>query len=239
MSSRTPPTPLRALIVDDEPPARRLLRALVEGYTAGVTVVAEADDLDAAAEAVQLSRPDLILLDVNLGGQSGFGLFDRVDLSGAQVVFVTAYTEYAIDALRKEAVDYLVKPINVTQLRGAIARVQARLARAAAVARPRLLSIPYQEGRRLIPHHEICRVEADGSYSRIVMAEGDTLYVVRKIGKLEEDLAGGSFVRCHRSHLVNRRYISRYRAGVLTLTDGTTVVVSRKRAPEVRQLLVE
>lgn len=230
-------TPLRALVVDDEPRARHVLRVALTHYVAGVAVVAEADGLDAAAAAVASARPNLIFLDVDLGGDSGLELFERCDLSAAGVVMVTAYTEYAIAALRREAVDYLVKPVNVVKVREAVSRVRCRLS-PARPARRRMLSVPHDEGRRFVPHDELVLAVADGAYARLHLTDGTELFVARKLGSIERDLASDAFLRCHRSYLANAAHVRAFRGPTLHMTNGLEAPVSRSQAPAVRKTLL-
>lgn len=213
---------LRVLIVDDEAPARRILSKLLMRHCEGTYAVTDAATLEEASVAILANHPDLIFLDVELRGATGFDLLAQVDLRDTQVVFVTAYAEYAVDAFRVAATDYLVKPVEIEQLKATLARVRARAPRA-------LLSLPGTDGRRLVPHDEVVAIEADGSYSTVCMESGERVLVVRKLGQFEGDLAAGRFFRCHRSYLVNLSHLRQVRTGAVELSNGMSVPVSRSR----------
>ena len=211
-----------------------MLRTLLEEYCEGVRVVAEAADVDEAANALTAHHPDVAFLDVELRGPTGLDLLPALAAARVRVVFVTAYAEYAIEALRGRAVDYLVKPIDVDELRAAVGRVRGAGERP--LPEPRL-AVAHGEGRRLLAHRDIVHVEADGSYSTLTLVSGERLLVVRKLGELERDLAGGAFFRVHRSHLVALGHVRLVRNGAVELTDGVRAPVSRNRAAALREAL--
>lgn len=228
--------PLRVLIVDDEAPARRITAKLLTRYCDDVASVAVAADIPEAVAALRLHRPDLVLLDIELREATGFELVGHIDAATTQIVFVTAYTDYAVDAFRVEATDYLVKPLEIEQLRETMARVRERRDRSRGLPPGKKLILPGAEGRRMIAHEHIILLEADGSYTTVVTRDGAQL-VVRKLGQLEDDLAGGGFFRCHRSYVVNVRHVRELRTGSVIMSDGGEVPVSRARRAEINEVL--
>ena len=228
--------PLSVLIVDDEAPARRITAKLLTRYCDDVATVATAADIPGAVEALRVHRPDLVLLDIELRGATGFQLVEHIDASATQIVFVTAYTDYAVDAFRVQATDYLVKPLEIEQLRETMARVRQRRDRSRGLPDGRKLLLPGAEGRRMLTHDEIVYLEADGSYTAIVCA-GESILVVRKLGQLEDDLASEGFFRCHRSYVINLRHVRRLRPGSVVMSTGAEVPVSRARRTEINEVL--
>ena len=224
--------PLRALVVDDEGPARRVLAQLLTRFCEGVSVVGEAASRAEATRLLAAARPDVVFLDVELGEGTGFDLLAETPLGEAQVVFVTAYADYAVRAFRVAATDYLVKPIELAELRASLERVRARAHRAAASRGP-TLSVPHANGQRVLPTARIVSVRAEGSYSLLRLAGGETLLVTRKLGVLEAELPAGEFLRVHRSHLVNLAWVKVVRRGDVLLGDGGSVPISRGTAREV------
>ena len=201
--------PLQVLIVDDERLARRSVRsALAE--VGGVAVAGEAGSVDAAAEQVRTAHPDVILLDVQMRGETGFDLLDRLD-APVQVVFVTAYDEHAVRAFEVNALDYLLKPVDPDRLAEALQR-----ARTAETALPENDATDpkgfryddlffYEEGRRprFIRIREIVFVEASGNYTTLHLTDGTTALTSTTLSAWTDRLPRAHFARIHRSTIVN------------------------------------
>ena len=234
----TPPTrALRALVVDDEGPARRILTRMLTEFCDGVQVVGEAGDIASARRRLEATRPDVIFLDIDLWAGTGFDLVpEAATAAGAppspQVVFVTAYAEYALQAFRVAAVDYLVKPIELPLLRESVRRVQEALP-AIPEADAVCVAVQLPEGRRLIPHTHIRRIRADGSYSEVYLMDGEQVYVTRKLGVIAAELPPETHLRVHRSHLVHLGCVRAVCATHLTLDNGEQVPIRRGSAREV------
>ncbi|MFK8058062.1 MAG: LytR/AlgR family response regulator transcription factor [Saprospiraceae bacterium] len=227
---------IRALIVDDEAPARRIMRKLLERYCTDVFVVAEAADIATARQAITVYHPDLILLDVDLRGSTGFKLMEYVNATTTHVVFVTAHADFALRAFKVAATDYLVKPVDIDRLRESIARVRNRMPQDVEGGKGKLL-VPQSQGKRVLSHEEIIRIEADGSYSTIYLSSGEQLLVVRKIGQLNEELLESSLLRIHRSHMINLEHITKVNSAKIEMKDGAEVPVSRNRTHELMERL--
>ena len=236
--TKTDPTApvIRAAVVDDEAPARRLLRKLLSRYCPGVLVVGEAADAAGAEAMLASTRADLLFLDIQLGGASGFSLLERLPETPPFVVFVTAHDTFAVEAFRASAIDYLVKPIVIEQLEDAVARVRRQLSGRIPAAEPSVgarLVVRHREERRVIRGEDIVHVRAEGSYSHVALVSGEVLFVVRKLGSVEEELASGAFFRTHRSHLVNLTHAVAVHRSEVELRDGRRVPITRGRANEV------
>jgi len=243
---------LRTLIVDDERLARRELRRLLESHEA-VAVVAEAANADEAEAAVHEDTPDLLLLDVQMPGDSGFDLLKRLD-AVPHVVFVTAYDEYAIRAFEVNALDYLVKPVEPARLEQAIETVQARAAedgpqavgaddeepRAPLTAEDQVF---VKDGERcwFVQLADVRLFEAAGNYTRLYF-DGEEPLIHRSLSYLEERLDPDRFFRASRQHILNLRWVddvTPWSKGKLkaTLKDGTEVELSRRRSRAFREQL--
>lgn len=238
-------SPLQTLIVDDERLARSELRRLLEPRET-VEVVGEAANADEAEAAIREHDPDLLLLDVQMPGDSGFDLLERLD-AVPHVVFVTAYDEYAIRAFKANALDYLVKPVEPGRLDDAIETVRARAAETtprAAVsgeAEPRRPlraedQVFVKDGERcwFVRLAEVRLFEAAGNYTRLYF-DGETPLIHRSLSYLEDRLDPGRFFRASRQHILNLRWVddvTRWSKGKLkaTLEDGTEVELSRRRS---------
>jgi DNA-binding LytR/AlgR family response regulator len=233
---------IRALIVDDEAPARSELRYLLDRH-ASVEVVGEAAG---AAEALALAKAvhyDVVFLDVQMPGLTGLEAAPlvREQREPPAVVFVTAHPEYAVDAFAVEAFDYLLKPVDPERL----ARVVERLEERAVPQGAPVEKIPVVAGGRteLVDYEAIHYVQADGDYSRVHTYDRSYLCTA-SLGELEEKLPGNRFARIHRSHLVNLgRVAAVKRAGSdrirLALADAakTELDVARRQSRQLRERL--
>ena len=246
MATTNEPGAMRVVIADDEPPARAVLRELLTRR--GVEICAEVDRGDAAVEAIQTLRPDLVFLDVQMPDLDGFEVLARVGPAPAPlVVFVTAYDEFAVRAFEVHALDYLVKPFTDERFEMAFARARGRDSTTAdATAAARLISAAPQVdappghfvvrvGRRtiLIAVDEVDWIEADRYYATLHV-RGQTHLVRESMTSLEARLQPAAFVRIHRSAIVNLRQVRELRRGAtgsveLVLRDGTALEVSRSR----------
>jgi len=243
---------LRTLIVDDERLARRELRRLLEPHN-DVTVVAEAANADEAEAALKEHDPDLLLLDVQMPGDSGFDLLERLD-AVPHVVFVTAYDEYAIRAFEVNALDYLVKPVEPERLERAIETVQQRAAETTPHAvvsegdeSPQTLTADDQvfvkDGERcwFVQLADVRLFEAAGNYTRLYF-DGEEPLIHRSLSYLENRLDPDRFFRASRQHILNLRWVddvTPWSKGKLkaTLEDGTEVELSRRRSRAFREQL--
>lgn len=206
---------LQVLIVDDERLARRSVRGALDDID-GVTVVGEADSVDTAAAQVEAEAPDVVLLDVQMRGETGFDLLDRLD-TAVQVVFVTAYDEYAVRAFEVNALDYLLKPVDPGRLTEALRR-----ARKTDTALPETDEDDpdtfryddlffYEEGRRprFIRIRDIAFIEAAGNYTELHLAGDDAVPLTSTtLSEWEECLPDAHFVRIHRSTIANAEHVT-------------------------------
>jgi two-component system, LytTR family, response regulator len=222
---------VNAVVVDDEPLARAELRRLL-GLLGGVNIVGEAATVDAAAALLARVRADVLLLDIEMPGGTGFDLLERL-ASVPPVIFTTAYDQHAVRAFEVSALDYLLKPIELERLAGALAKVGER-------PRARLF---VRDGARcwLIPLDEVKLVASDGDYVRLLWGEREVL-LARALATLEEQLDPRAFVRANRAELVNVAMVERVTPEpngqlVVELRGGPTVIVSRRQARRLRTTL--
>ncbi len=238
---------MRALIVDDEAPARDRLRRLLRAF-GDVEVVGEARDGESALRCTIELVPDVLFLDVQMPGASGLDVAASLSDPAPAVVFVTAYDRYALQAFDAAAIDYLLKPIEPARLERAIERLRVRLgdrrdadgaadagmpgtAYAMAAARPRHLLIPDRLRTHVVVVADIAYLEAAGNYV-VVHTAGRAPLMRRTLASLLEDLGEG-FVRCHRSAAVGIAHVSRIDSRgrgdtLLLLRDGRQVPCSRQ-----------
>jgi len=236
------PDALQVLIVDDERLARQALRSALAEVD-GVTVAGEAGSVDAAARALREEAPDVVLLDVQMRGETGFDLLDRLD-APVQVVFVTAYDEYAVRAFEVNALDYLMKPVEPDRLAEALRRARdttTALPEAETAAEDEFRYDDlffYEDGRRprFIRIRDIVYVEAAGNYTELHLPDGATALTSRTLSRWEEQLPDSHFVRIHRSTVVNVEQVTRVeptegRRYEVYVADGDAPLsLSRRRA---------
>jgi two-component system LytT family response regulator len=230
---------IRALIVDDEPLARRGIRQLLAAYP-DVTVVGECRDGREAVRALATERPDLVFLDVEMPGLDGL---DVIGVHGAErmplIVFITAHQEYAVQAFEAQALDYLVKPLSEARFRRAMTRLYQRLSRRPPGAR---IAVPSADGQILLHPGDIDWIEAEDDHALIHV--GTARHSVRQsLAALEARLERQGFVRVHRSAIVRLDRVREVRTyegeTLLVLRDGSELPVSRRRVTRVKALLSE
>lgn len=249
---------IRTLIVDDEPPARAKVARILRGRT-DVEVVGEAGDGAEAVERIRSLSPDLVILDIQMPGKTGFDVLQELEPDQLpHVVFATAYDQHAIQAFDVAAADYLLKPFNKERLYRAVDRVKERLAQRANGAqemaellellRPRAegsyldrIAVESRGRRLIVKASEIRTLRADGNYVSIHVA-GKSYLHRGTLGSYEERLDPGRFVRVHRSVLVNVQRITELRPiargdQMLVLDDGSEVRMSRHYREGLAKLL--
>ena len=236
--------PMRVLIVDDTRLARQELRTLLAALP-DIECIGEADDVPSARRAIETLSPDVVLLDIQLPSGTGFDVLD--DLQPApQVIFTTAYDQYAVRGFEANALDYLLKPVQGERLAAALAKAR-RVETAPTESERRLLRADDQvflrDGERcwFVPLGQISRIEVDGNYASVHF-RGERAMLGRSLATLESRLDPAVFFRANRNTLVNLRMVQSIDLSVgdgyvLTLRDGAEVEVSRRQARELRDRL--
>jgi len=237
---------IRTILIDDEPDAREALRLLIQRYCSNLTIVGEASSAQEGKMVIEAQSPELVFLDIQMPQQSGFDLLNSLSEINFRVIFVTAFDQYAIKAIRFNALDYLLKPIDLDDLQMAIRRFEKTRGAEDVKSRYQALVYNYQHGKRsfqklavpvpggttFIPLGKILFAEAEGSYTRIHRQEDDALLLSKPLKEVEQLLDGNIFFRVHHSFLINLDHIERYvRAdgGYVTLKGNYNIPVSRRR----------
>ncbi len=241
---------IRSIIVDDDPLiVQELLQMVREDDISGVEVLATFTDPVLAKDYIDKSQPDLLFLDIQMPQMSGFEMLDQLQYKNCEVIFITSYDEYAIRAIRYSAIDYLLKPISAKDLQSAIKRYiehnekiqfQTRLnnLKSNLLARDETelhLVVSTKQGEHRFLVNEIVRCEADSNYT-VLHLSGERKFMASKtLGDIEEMLSGSNFLRVHKSHVVNPRFVEHLSPmGELIMKEGVHVPVSRRRITEVR-----
>lgn len=234
---------MKALIIDDERLARSELRRLLSAH-AEVEIAGEARNGEEALMQIEALRPDVIFLDVQMPGMSGFELLDRLD-QPPQVIFTTAFDQHAVQAFEANALDYLLKPIAPARLAAAVRKLRppaAADAGAPAAAR-QLDRVFVRDGDRcwLVQLTDIVLLESEGNYTRLYFG-GNKPLIARSLAALEERLDPTAFFRASRQHIVNLKAIERLDPGVAdnliaTVKGGHVVELSRRQSLRLREIL--
>lgn len=246
---------IRTILVDDEIDSIRVLQTLLENFCPQVSIIGTAGGVETALDLISTSRPDLVLLDIEMSQGNAFDLLNQLMPLDFQVIFVTAFDNYAIRAFKYSAVDYLLKPVDIDDLLSAIGRVREKpeakdLAQQMKVLLENVgmlqmsqqkMAIPTITGLIFIPVQDIVRFEAKGNYTTIYLSNGEPILATRTIKDYEEVLPETIFCRIHNSHIINLSRIQKYqkgRGGSVIMEDGSTIeVASRRREEFLRKLL--
>jgi len=235
---------IKCIIVDDESKLRELLKIKIEKYCENIEVLHLSTDIHDAYDKISAMQPDLVFLDIAMPKGSGFALLERYENIPFEVIFVTGYNEYALNALKVSAVDYLLKPVINEQLIQAVEKAREKIVQQQQsdkynVLKYNLEHVGQQESRIVIPGSNvyefvqiknIIRCEGWQKYTRIYLTNGKQLLSSYNIGKFTDMLEDYKFYLTHRSHLVNITHIEQYSIdGIISLKDGSKIPVSRRR----------
>lgn len=246
---------INTIIVDDEQHNIDNLVNLLQKHCPLVNVVATAMGADEAAAAINQHNPALLLLDIQMPGKNGFELLRSLPACDFEVIFVTAYDQYGIQAIKFSAIDYLLKPVNITELKDAVNKVAAHISNKKQnfllqnlvahlqVNRNRdehRIALPGSKETRFVLTTAILRCESSNNYTMFYINTGEKIMVSKPIFEYEELLADYGFIRCHQSHLVNSKYIKSWLkedGGYLLLEDGVRVPIAKQKREYVKKLL--
>lgn len=260
-------TTLTALLVDDEFANRDLLRILLESYCPSIQVCAMAASVDEAVAQIAQHEPDVVFLDVEMPGKDGFSLLEFFPQPSFQIVFVTAHEHYAIRALKTNAFDFLLKPVDPDELQATEQRLLQSLSATngststlpagyqekidsliqdvqrikSSAGFQKKLYIPTTGGFRVVDAAQIECMEADGNYTMIYLGDGSKLLITKSIGELELTLPD-FFFRCHKSFLLNLNHLSSFsqtEGNICETTSGRRIPVSRRKQTEFMEKVFE
>ena len=249
---------LKAIIVDDEPQSRKTLAHMVKAYCAGVEVVATAFDVLSAVKEINVHQPDIVFLDIEMPNYSGFKLIECFEKINFDIIFTTAYEQYAIQAFDTFSVDYLVKPFRLERFKRAIDKLlkfginntMLDIQKLEQIIHPQKkaitsFSLPIKLGGRilLIDYEDITHLKAEEKYIRVFTKNGKSYLSDSSLGKLSERLPD-YFIRVHRSAIINRNFIKEVRKFfkgklILVLNDRkeTAITTGETYSSKVRKLL--
>jgi two-component system LytT family response regulator len=240
---------LKTVIIDDDYVSRMILREMLEKFLGNIEILGEAGSVKDGVRLIEDSNPELVLLDISLPDGTGFDLLDRLKKTEFKLIFITAYSEFAIKAFKYSTLDYIVKPIDVDDLTNAIRRIsqiqETENNNSVKTLKENLLTpaektsktiaLPETNGFAIIKIEDIIRCEGKRNYTRIIFKEGEEKIVSRTLLEFEHLLTPLGFIRIHRSHLVNILNVVRYiksDGGKVELKSGELLKVSPKHKEE-------
>jgi len=245
---------IRCVLIDDEVNNLENLQYLLQQYCPGVEIAGSAGSAVEGIQLIKAVNPDLVLLDIQMPAKSGFDLLKSFDTVSFEVIFVTAYDQYGIQAIKFSALDYLLKPVDVDDLKQAIDKAKQRIAlkqqNSNITNLIAYLQKPQQESPRIaLPNllqthyvkvNEILHCEASDNYTHFFLKNGEKILVSRTLKEYAELLKPYGFQRTHQSHLVNMHYVKsllKEDGGTLLLQDGTKIPISRQHLEAVKTSL--
>lgn len=245
---------MKAILIDDEPANLNNLQSLLNKHCPQVQILAMESDVSAAALTINKHQPDLLFLDIQMGKQSGFDLLNLLSDKAFEIIFVTAYDHYGIQAVKFAALDYMLKPVDIDELVAAVDKAQQKIKERnhnkqldfllSLIKRgeqsPPKIALPQLQEIRYVQVSDILRCEADNTYTYFYLISGERIMVSRPLKEYSDMLQPHGFIRSHQSHLVNPAFIKSWLkedGGTLLLADGFKVPVSKPNRERVKNLL--
>lgn len=231
---------LKSVIVDDEYKSRESMRILLEEFCDSVEVCALCQNVDEGIQAIRKFKPEVVFLDVQMQRETGFDLLTKIQNINFEVIFTTAHSEYAIKAFKFSAIDYLLKPIDLEELKFAINKVNKKLYDNISLRLEHLvqnlrstsenykLALPTSDGLFFVKVSDIIYCEASSNYTEIVTGDGKKHLVSRTLKEYDDMLTDHNFYRIHNSYLINLNAIKKYVRG-----EGGYVVMNNDRSLDV------
>ena len=243
---------MKAIIIDDESNSRELLSSLAAKYTPRIQVVAQYDNGGDALLEIDSTKPDILFLDIEMPNMNGFDFLEKCKYRDFYLIFTTAYNEYAIQAIKNHAFDYLLKPIKRTEFINTIDRLQKETHDDQKSKIDDLLNhlkidnddkkiiLATQDGLHFLEYDEIMYVKGDGSYTHYHCQDGSKYLISKTLKDAESKLKDSRFKRVHASYIINFDFVKKYQrgeGGFFILRDGTAVPVSRRKKQELLFLM--
>jgi len=244
---------IRAILVDDETNALEMMEWLLRTYCPEVVVSAMCTSAEDALKAIREVRPDVVFLDIEMPRMNGFGLLETFDRMPFEVVFCTAYDQFAIKAFKYSALDYLLKPVDPADLQAAVGRILDRTTgpskeqielllqqlRQPVPGTPSRIALTTADGLIFVSTTDILYCEAESNYTRVVLSGGRKVMVSKVLKDIDDALAGSDFCRVHSSFLINVNRIKKYvrgDGGYLLMDDDAQIPISRSRRQDFMEM---
>lgn len=243
---------LRAILVDDEVSCTDVLHWQIETYCPEVEIAGIYNSAVLALELIPQVQPDLVFMDIEMPGMNAFDLLSRLKPFSFQVIFVTAYNQFALQAFKENAVDYVLKPIEKFDLIAAVDKARQRKVHeedekldkliklfSDQLSQNRKIALPTSDGITFVDVDQIVRCESDSNYTYIFLQTGEKIIITKTLKQIEESLAAYPFYRVHQSHLVNLHHIVKFAkdsGGYLVMSDKSNITVARQRKDGLMEL---
>jgi two-component system LytT family response regulator len=245
---------MKAVLIDDEISNLENLQTLLEKHCEQVTIMATAQNVGDAVDAIEKYSPHLVFLDIQMGEQTGFDVLKLLPTRNFEVIFVTAHDQYGIQAVKFAALDYLLKPVDIEELINAVNKAEYKLATQIQTSQLDFLlqqlkkpetnvskiALQMQGEIRYVTLSEIIRCEADNTYTHFFLSSNEKILVSKSLKEYADLLRPNGFLRTHQSHLVNPKYVKSWLkedGGVLLLTSGEKIPISKPNKDTVKQAL--
>jgi len=245
---------MKAVLIDDEISNLENLQTLLEKHCPQVTITTTAQSISDAVDAIKKHLPDLVFLDIQMGEKTGFDVLKLLPSRNFEVIFVTAYDQYGIQAVKFAALDYLLKPIDIEELINAVNKAEYKLTTQIQnsqldfllqqLKRPETnitkIALQMQSEIRYVSLSEIIRCEADNTYTHFFLSSDEKILVSKSLKEYADLLRSNGFLRTHRSHLVNPKYVKSWLkedGGILLLISGEKIPISKPNKDTVKQAL--
>lgn len=244
---------IRAILIDDESNSLEMMEWLLKTYCPQVKVEAMCDSGEKGIEAIRKLKPDVVFLDIEMPHMNGFDMLEQFDRLNFDVVFCTAYDQFAIKAFRYSAVNYLLKPIDPDDLKETIRRLEEKRSSPAREQIELLIQNIRQSNRQSLQRialttgdglffaetKDIIYCQAESNYTNIVLTGGRKILVSKVLKEIDEILSGPDFYRIHNSYLINLNHIQKFvrgEGGYVIMDDGTSIGISRNRRQEFMEM---
>jgi two-component system LytT family response regulator len=246
---------IKCVIIDDEKNNIANLNLLLQEYCPQIFIASVAVNIEEGKKIIEVYSPDLVFLDIQLTHGTGFDLLKQISNINFEVIFVTAYDAFAINAMRFSAVDYLLKPLNVSELQSAVIRAEQRInTKLKNKQLDNLLDVLKNQNLksghrialttlkeiRLVPTNELIRCESSNTYTIFYLSNNEQIVVSKPMYEYENLLQGYGFFRCHQSHMINKFFIKSWvkdSGGYILMIDGKQVPISRDKKAVLKQFL--
>jgi two-component system LytT family response regulator len=238
---------LKAIIIDDEKNALEVLEMQLTEYCKEVNILAKCESGEKGIAAIKKHNPDLVFLDIEMPHKNGFDVLKETSQFNYDVIFTTAYDQFAIKAFKFSAIDYLLKPIDIIELQNAVEKVKnkndsstlddkiqqlfSQLENKSSKITNRI-ALPIGDSMQFMEPNEIIRCESESNYTHIFLTNGKKITLAKTLKEVEENIEGNPFYRIHQSHLINMNHVNKYIKGdgaYVIMQDGTTITISRNK----------
>lgn len=243
---------ISAVLIDDENNALEVLEWQLQTFCPEVAIVTSCNSAIAGIDAITKHQPNLVFLDVEMPGHNGFDVVRAFPNPTFQVIFTTAYDQFAIKAIKFAAFDFLLKPIDSGELKEAVERFTKQIQTPSMQNYERLeqayyhdlqkISLPTSEGLTFIAPNDIIRCESSSNYTRIFFTDKKQMLISKTLKEVEQLLKAASFFRIHHSHLINLKHVSKYiktDGGMVEMIDGSHVIISRQKKDDFLLLMLK